>query len=106
VGNHTYDHHRTGLFWWEGYWRQQIERCSAAIDAAAGGARLGPPPGFFRPPMGFKSRFNMRAAAQAGLTTVTWSRRARDGFTTTPAAIVRRLEAVRPGDIVLLHDGV
>lgn len=118
VGNHTYDHHRAGLFYWHRYWRDQLERTEQAIARAtaddpllpgtpassrpqtASAARL------FRPPMGFKSRFNLHAAAALGLTTVTWSRRARDGVATDAAAIVRRVAAARPGDIVLLHDGV
>lgn len=106
VGNHTYDHHRSGLFYWNRYWRDQLERTSRAIDHAIGGEGQGVAPRFFRPPMGFKSRFNMRAAASLGLATVTWSRRGRDGFATSPADIVRRIERTGPGDIILLHDGV
>ena len=47
-----------------------------------------------------------RAAAAAGHTVVTWTRRAMDGIPTSPRKIVRRLApSSRPGDILLLHDG-
>lgn len=118
LGNHTYDHDRAGLLYWNRYWHDQLERTEQAIARAAADDPLAcgtlassrpqaaSAPRFFRPPMGFKSRFNMRAAARLGLTTVTWSRRARDGVATDSAAIVRRVAAARPGEIVLLHDGV
>ncbi len=100
VGNHSYDHHRAGLFRGAGYWHRQISATDALISEI-----LGEKPRFFRPPMGFKSPPLVRAVRRTPHRVVAWSRRACDGVTTTPQRIHRRLRSVEAGDIVLLHDG-
>jgi peptidoglycan-N-acetylglucosamine deacetylase len=100
IGNHTYDHHRTGLLRGERYWTTQIAKTNDAI-ASATGVR----PRLFRPPMGFKCPPQARAVSQLGHTVVAWSRRGRDGVRTTPARIMHAIGRINDGEIVLLHDG-
>lgn len=100
LGNHSYDHHRTGLFHGKYYWLDQLRRTSDVIAEVTG-----TPPAFFRPPMGFKSPPLVRAARHLGLSLVAWSRRARDGIQTTPGRILSALAPIQAGEIALLHDG-
>jgi peptidoglycan/xylan/chitin deacetylase (PgdA/CDA1 family) len=103
VGNHSYDHFRTGMFGLGAFWRGQIGRTDAAIERATGLR-----PAMFRPPIGHKTPFIMAAAARAGHAVVTWNLRAWDGVANaTPGKIVSRVAPrARAGDIILLHDGV
>ena len=57
--------------------------------------------------MGVKSPCIACQAKRAGHAMVTWSVRGRDCLRTTPEKIVERIaRRLRPGDIILLHDGV
>jgi len=98
VGNHSFDHHRFGI--WRGveYWRAQIGLADDAIRDCTGAMPL-----LFRPPMGFKSPMLARAAK--GKTIVAWSRRCFDGVAVSHERIVRRAANTGGGDILLLHDG-
>jgi chitin deacetylase len=101
VGNHTYDH--LGLSFLRGgaFWRDQIGRTDAAIEHI-----IGLRPRLYRPPLGMKTWISSGVVTQHH-TTVTWTRSARDGLRTTSDRILARLlPRCRPGDIVLLHDGV
>ncbi len=100
LGNHTFDHHRTGLFHGRSYWKQQIERTNRAIAEVTGAA-----PRDFRPPMGFKAPPMVAAARALNHRIVAWSKRGFDGVTTTPERILHALRGIQPKDIVLLHDG-
>jgi peptidoglycan/xylan/chitin deacetylase (PgdA/CDA1 family) len=59
-----------------------------------------------RPPTGATSVRSLALCARAGYTTVLWSRDSDDCRTTSPDEVAARLapEALRPGDIVLLHE--
>ncbi len=101
IANHSFHHHRAGLFHGQRYWHEQLRRTNQTIAAC-----IGQSPAFFRPPMGFKHPPMFAAANQLGLTVVTWSHRALDGQPTTPARITRRL--TRPmtgGEVLALHAG-
>jgi peptidoglycan-N-acetylglucosamine deacetylase len=101
LGNHTFDHHRHGLFRHGRYWKEQIQSTDDAIVRATGHR-----PTWFRPPMGFKSPAIAMAARHTGHEIVTWTRRAFDGHLTTSGAIKNRLVGrINPGEIVLMHDG-
>lgn len=101
IGNHTFDHHRLGLWRSTRYWRDQIAATDDAIAEITGER-----PHYFRPPMGFKSPQLVLSAGRLGHHLITWSRRGRDGVATTPQRIIRNLaERIAAGDIVLLHDG-
>ena len=102
VGNHTLDHSHYGLCRRGGYWKRQVAEADEAIRQV-----IGVRPTTFRPPMGIKTAHVARAAAAAGHTVVTWTRRAFDGVRTSPEKIVARLgPTAEGGDILLLHDGV
>ncbi len=81
--------------------RAEIEGTAAVL------ARLGRRPKLFRPPGGALSAYVLEAAGGAGQRVVLWSVDPRDWQPgVRPKDIARRvLEAVRPGSIVLLHDG-
>ena len=68
---------------------------------------LGAPPlPLLRPPMGLVSPTVGVAARRCGLHLVTWTASGRDGGATTPTRILARLErGLRPGAILVLHDG-
>lgn len=100
LANHTFDHHRAGLFRHTQYWVDQIRRTDDVIADITGARPL-----LFRPPMGFKSPPMAWALARTGHRVVTWSRRAGDGITTTSDRILNRLRNLDGGDIVLMHDG-
>src|SRR5262249_28885735 len=100
IGNHTDTH--PNLLWLS---RRQVldelERCDASIAAATGQR-----PRFMRPPYGYRLPQVHPAVRHAGLERpVLWSRSARDWSPQPATDVIRRLHAVRSGDIVLLHDG-
>jgi peptidoglycan/xylan/chitin deacetylase (PgdA/CDA1 family) len=102
VANHSYDHSHFGTMRLGWYWDRQLRRTDVLL-----GQITGLKPALFRPPMGARHYHVMAAARHHGHTVVTWSRRGLDGVTTTADRIVNRLApATRPGDILVLHDGV
>ena len=102
VANHSFDHSHFGVMRAGWYWDRQIEQTDALLREI-----IGVKPLLFRPPMGAKQFHILRAARRHGHAVVTWSRRGRDGVTTTADRIVERLApATQGGDIVILHDGV
>jgi peptidoglycan/xylan/chitin deacetylase (PgdA/CDA1 family) len=99
LGNHTQRH--SYLFWALGpaALRREIEQAQQAIATASGvRCRL------FRAPVGLKSPFEGRVLAALGLDLVSWEARFLDRAA-SPARLRRRLRRVRPGSIILLHDG-
>jgi len=102
LGNHSWRHSRWQNFFGTAEQAREIARGARAIAAVTG--RSATP--LYRPPIGLKSPPFARAARQARLTLVGWSLRSRDTQTTDPERIAARvLRRIRPGDIVLLHDG-
>ena len=84
------------------YWEHQLRETDRIIEQT-----IGVRPAMFRPPMGIKTPYVMRVAAQSGQAVVTWNRRAMDGIPTTPQRILDRLgPRTAAGDVLLLHDGV
>jgi peptidoglycan/xylan/chitin deacetylase (PgdA/CDA1 family) len=101
VQNHTFSH-ASATFWSAGYRRakEEIERCSVAIQNATG--RL---PLQFRAPVGMANPFVHLAAESCGLKMVGWSATGHDGITHNPASVVHRIrQSARPGGIVLVHE--
>jgi peptidoglycan/xylan/chitin deacetylase (PgdA/CDA1 family) len=101
IGNHTWSHPHYGWSRGVAYWREELRRTDALIEQITGMR-----PTLFRPPLGAKTVFTLRAARGMGHSAVAWSRRSLDGLRTTPEQIITRLAPTRGGDIVLLHDGV
>jgi len=66
-----------------------------------------PRPHLFRPPYGSSSRRVKSVGASLGLTQILWTGPASRDWEDPPAAVVckRAVSSVRPGSIVLLHDG-
>jgi peptidoglycan/xylan/chitin deacetylase (PgdA/CDA1 family) len=80
--------------------RDELARTAALLPPAVTARPL------VRPPYGATSMRSLAVSAQAGYTTVLWSRDSDDCRTTAPADVVARLapDALTPGDIVLLHE--
>ena len=95
-----------------GFTHQAFTRmtASALLEELRHTARLLPPvPAgrpLVRPPTGATSLRSLALTAQAGYTTVLWSRDSDDCRTMSPEVVEQRLapEALSPGDIVLLHE--
>lgn len=100
LGNHGYYHRR--LHWrGPGYVRRDLELGANAIEHAAGTR-----PRFFRAPHGFRTPWVTPIARQLGQRTVGWSLGVWDSARPGVEEIARRvLAGVRPGCILLLHDG-
>ena len=100
VGNHGYFHRKLHLKS-PGYVRKDILLGSEAIEDAASVS-----PALFRAPHGFRSPWVTRIAASLGQKTVGWSLGVWDSDRPGVEHIVERTTSgVRPGSIVLLHDG-
>lgn len=102
VANHSYDHSHFGMMRAGRYWDRQISQTDRLIEEI-----IGRKPALFRPPMGAKHGHLCSAARRNEHTIVTWSKRGRDGVTTTPKRILDRLTtSTDAGDILLMHDGI
>lgn len=101
VGNHSYQHSHATPFFPVPRLTADLERAQALYQRAAGVR-----PRWFRPPVGILSPRVVGAARAAGLVLVGWSATARDGLTTpVEQAAARLVRAIRPGAILVLHDG-
>jgi len=102
VGNHSYNHPLVPAF-------DQLPAKLLDDQIALGAASLGHAgvmPTLFRPPEGSFSSSVVKAAQARGERVVLWSVDPRDWAGIGTAEIVRNvLSAVRPGSIVILHDG-
>ena len=81
----------------------EVQRTRTAVHAACAEV---PPLRWLRPPHGFKSLRALWFARQMQMKLVAWNLDSRDYRDPCPVTIARRvLENLRPGAIVLLHDG-
>jgi peptidoglycan/xylan/chitin deacetylase (PgdA/CDA1 family) len=100
IGNHTFSHPDLRRLSPSGV-RHELSAASDAIHHAVGYR-----PCLFRPPYGGYDRTIVGLAAARHMTTVTWDVDPRDWSRPGSAAIEQRVRAqVRPGSIVLMHDG-
>lgn len=102
VGNHTYTH-PSSSFWCLAPARvsEEIERCSNEIVRATGLA-----PAYFRAPAGMKNPFVHPQLRKQHLRLIAWSARGYDAVLRDVNKIVGRvMDSVRPGAIILLHEG-
>ena len=100
LGNHTFRHSdllkssREEL-------AEELDHTNQAIFAAAGVK-----PTVFRPPHGFRDAAVLHAVNQRGMRIIDWSVMSWDWERINAETIARRtLEQVKPGAIILLHDG-
>jgi len=108
IGIHGHTHLVPPLFH-ERLIRREIRTALAAVDRALRHAGVADPPrvAFFRPPFGLVTGTTARVAAEAGLVIVEWTvsvgdwERERRPEEITGAILAR----VRPGDVIVLHDG-
>jgi peptidoglycan/xylan/chitin deacetylase (PgdA/CDA1 family) len=99
LGNHSYHH---DAFRWLDPRYPELADTQAAFKRD-----LGVCPAFFRPPHGTHTPLMSRAAAEDGVTVVTWDVSAADWATADPALVAKRvLDRISPGSIILLHDGI
>jgi peptidoglycan/xylan/chitin deacetylase (PgdA/CDA1 family) len=102
LGNHSWQHSRLQNFYSTAGHGAQIDRCSQLIKSLTRDEREP----LYRPPVGLKSPAMARATHKRKLTAVAWSIHSRDTIVRDANAIARNvLRRIRPGDIVLLHDG-
>jgi len=99
VENHTHTHPLHFATFGMAAQRRQILCAQQAIQAAGGQPR------YFRPPVGLRNPLLDPVLAGFGLHHASWSRRGADGWLSNPARILRRLEGVVAGEVLLLHDG-
>jgi peptidoglycan/xylan/chitin deacetylase (PgdA/CDA1 family) len=102
IGNHSQTH-PSGTFWALGPRRisEEIDRCSRTIQSLGAA-----PPRWFRPPVGMKNPFVHPAARRFGLPVVAWTARGFDAVARDrDKALERLLRDVRPGAIILAHEG-
>ncbi len=100
VGNHTFSHRHPWLM------RSRAARAQVRDGAKALSDVLGNEPAFFRPPHGRARPCMIDEAQLHGERMVMWDRSAIDwGWLGTAPRIAARLNRVRAGDIVLMHDG-
>ncbi len=99
LGNHSYHHDA---------WRwldPRYPELRATQDVFS--RQLGVCPAFYRPPHGSHTPFMARVVGDHGMTMVTWDDSAGDWATTDGALVAKRiLDKVKPGSIILLHDGI
>jgi len=100
LGNHTYWHRRLSRLS-EQEAGAEVRACSAVIGTLTG--RL---VRYIRPPGGDFSRASLRAIARSGLTVALWTHNTGDWHQVSPGQIANRaLAGVKPGSIILMHDG-
>ena len=106
LGNHTVNH---PTLLWEGSTRvrEELTRCSAAIEDATGKAVE-----YFRPPFGARRPEVLRIATELGLTPVLWNVTAHDWDATNSQALAARVQGSvklnqrrHRASNILLHDG-
>lgn len=100
VENHSALHrHNFSLLGPRGYLRE-LTAAQQTLTAITGVA-----PRFFRAPAGLRNPFLGPALDRLGLTLATWTRRGFDTRSNAAAVSRRLLPALKPGAILLLHDG-
>lgn len=102
LGNHSFHHSRLLNLHMQGGMRTEILR---GMEQLTGQSPTDDLP-LYRPPMGLKSPALARVQRRLGLKVVTWSLHASDTRGKSADAIEKRVtRRIRPGDIVLFHDG-
>lgn len=99
LGNHSY--HHDYVRWLDPRY-PELGRTQDAFER-----QLGACPVLYRPPHGQRTPFISAQVAADGMQTITWDVSGMDWSLTDGAEVARRiLDRVRPGSIILLHDGL
>lgn len=102
LANHTRTHPAPS------FWCAGPRRIGREIDGGAEFLRTteGRPADFFRAPAGLKNPFVHPALERRGLKLIGWTVRGLEGVVRDPLKVAQRIEkGVKPGAIVLLHEG-
>ncbi|MCY7353743.1 MAG: polysaccharide deacetylase family protein [Lysobacter sp.] len=102
LGNHS-AMHPSAWFWALGprRMREEIARCQTILRDITG-----VPPRWFRAVVGMANPFVAASLKKHGLARVAWNARGFDAVAADPVSVVARIErGLRPGAIVLLHEG-
>jgi peptidoglycan/xylan/chitin deacetylase (PgdA/CDA1 family) len=102
LGNHSHAHPQA-WFWALGpaRMRREIDQAQRTLERITGRA-----PCWFRAVVGMANPFVSAPLKTHGLTRVAWTARGFDAVAQDPATVVARIERdLRPGAIVLLHEG-
>lgn len=99
IGNHTYSHPSLHL--------RSRAAIAAEVDAAQDALEriLGRRPTLFRPPFGVRWFPLWSVLKERGLVMMLWTDRGYDGRLDAPGIAAATLKRLRPGSIILLHDG-
>lgn len=100
VANHSHTH-PSATFWCTlpGRISEEIDRCNGVLASHARDR-------WFRAPVGMKNPFVHPALARRGMRLIGWTVRGFDAVMTDPAEISERVvRALRPGAIIVLHQG-
>lgn len=102
IGNHTYSHPPDFKLSPTGQIDFEIDKCEDVIRQLCGTS-----PRLFRPPKGLVSNNMLALAMTKGYETVLWTVCADNHNAPTPEAMAKRvISRVRPGAIILAHDGM
>jgi peptidoglycan/xylan/chitin deacetylase (PgdA/CDA1 family) len=99
IGNHTYSHPYL-YFLSPKQMAEEIDRTQKVIQEATG-----QPAVHFRPPYGARWFGIHGVLRQRGIQMVQWSNNPRDWEDSAEQIVERTLRSLKPGDIILLHDG-
>jgi peptidoglycan/xylan/chitin deacetylase (PgdA/CDA1 family) len=101
LANHSYAHSNATNFFTMARLKSELAQTQKVIQEATGTA-----PRWYRPPIGLSNPRTFHAAHGLGLIVVGWTTGGLDTVLKEPEKIVRRiLKRLRPGAIILLHDG-
>jgi peptidoglycan/xylan/chitin deacetylase (PgdA/CDA1 family) len=101
IAHHTHTH-PAASFWcaFPRRVRRELDLAQSVFD------QVGAKPTRFRAPVGIKSVFLAEALAQRGMRCVGWTIRSFDAGSNDPKSVVARVMAqVKPGAIILMHEG-
>jgi peptidoglycan/xylan/chitin deacetylase (PgdA/CDA1 family) len=103
IGNHSYSHQYRLPFKTAQAVRDEVDGAEEAIYRATGVR-----PKLFRPPHGFKTPWMMHTIRDMGYKTITWDDMTTDYLARSkPEHIAKRIvDRVKPGSIIVLHDGL
>jgi peptidoglycan/xylan/chitin deacetylase (PgdA/CDA1 family) len=101
IENHTLRHPTLFACWGPRAMRREVAQAQAVLAPLAGR-----PPRFVRAPAGLRGPLLDPVLAGLGLEHASWTRRGFDTRCGDPALVLHRLlRRLRPGDVLMLHDG-
>lgn len=101
IGNHTYTHPSNIEADTQGQVRRELEQCEKVIERMTGKRSH-----LFRPPKGLMDGAVFNTATEEGYRVILWTVCADHHDAPTPELMARRvLKHIRPGGIILVHDG-